>query len=93
MKLIRLLIVSTRLAGKVLSHDVPQNDDDSGNTCYHFVLNPYSSRLPFNVVKIEIFKITILPVVLHGCRAWPLFFALKRGIYTGLFENRVVRIF
>ena len=42
----------------------------SGNTCYHSMQNLLSSRLLSRKLKIKIYRTTILPVVLHGCKAW-----------------------
>jgi hypothetical protein len=41
---------------------------NSGNACYHLVLNLLSSWVQSKNVKIIIFKTIILPVVLYGCK-------------------------
>jgi hypothetical protein len=38
-----------------------------GNACHHSVQNTLPYRLLSKNVKIRIYKIIILPVVLHGC--------------------------
>jgi hypothetical protein len=40
-------------------------------------------------VKIRIYKIVILPVVLHGCETWSL--TLREEYRLTVFENRVLR--
>jgi hypothetical protein len=40
-------------------------------------------------LKVKIFKITILPVVLHECETWSL--TLREGHRLRVFENRVLR--
>jgi hypothetical protein len=40
-------------------------------------------------VKITIYKIIILPVVLHGCETWPLTLMEEQGLRV--FENRALR--
>jgi hypothetical protein len=40
----------------------------------------------FRNVKNKIYKIIIVPVVLHGCRTWPL--TLRREHRLRMFENR-----
>ena len=41
-----------------------------GNACYHSVQNLLSSRLLSKNLKINIYRTTILPVVLYGCETW-----------------------
>jgi hypothetical protein len=53
----------------------------SGNACYLSVQNLLSSRLLSKILKIRIYKMIILPVVLHGCGTLSLI----------LRENRVLR--
>jgi hypothetical protein len=43
---------------------------NSGNACYHSVLNLLSSCLLLKSVKIRIYNSIILPVVLYGCERW-----------------------
>jgi hypothetical protein len=62
---------------------------NSGNACYHSVLNLLSSRLLSKNVKVRIYKTIILPVVLYGCETWSL--ALREEHKLRVFENRVLR--
>jgi hypothetical protein len=48
------------------------------NACYHSVQNLLSSSLLSKNLKI--FRIIILPVVLHGCETWSLILREKRGL-------------
>jgi len=65
---------------------------ESGNACYHSVLNLLSSSLLSKNLKIKIFRTIILPVVLYGCETWSL--ALREERRLRVFENRVLgRIF
>jgi len=43
---------------------------ESGNACYHSVQNLLSFSLLSKTIKIEIYRIVILPVVLYGCETW-----------------------
>ena len=61
----------------------------SGNVCYHSVQNLLSSSLLTKNFKIEICRIIILSVVLHGCENWSL--TLREERRLRLFENKVVR--
>jgi len=60
-----------------------------GNACYYSVQNLLSSRLLSKNVKIEIYRIIILPVVLYGCENWSL--KLREERRLRVFENRVLR--
>jgi hypothetical protein len=60
-----------------------------GNACYHLVLSLLSSHLLSKNVKVKIYKIVILPVVLHGCETWSL--TLREEHRLRVFENRVLR--
>jgi hypothetical protein len=62
---------------------------NSGNACYHSVQNLLSSRLLSRNLKVKIYKTTILPVVLYGCKTWSL--TLKEKHRLRVFENRVLR--
>jgi hypothetical protein len=44
----------------------------SGNDCNLSVKNLLSSSLLSNNIKIMIYRTTILPVVLYGCKTWSL---------------------
>ena len=61
----------------------------SGNACYHSVQNLLSSRLLSKNLKIKIYRTIILPVVLYGCKTWPL--TLREEKKLGVFENMVLR--
>ena len=43
-----------------------------GNACYYTVQNLLSSRLLSKNLKINIYRTTILPVVVYGCETWSL---------------------
>jgi hypothetical protein len=60
----------------------------SGSACYHSVQNLLSSRLLSNNLKIKIYRTTILPVVLYGCKIWSL--TLREERKQRLFENMVL---
>jgi hypothetical protein len=62
---------------------------NSGNACYHSILNFLSSRLLSTKVKIRIYRTVILPVVLYGCETWSL--TLREEHRQRMFENRVLR--
>jgi hypothetical protein len=53
------------------------------------VQNPLSYGLLSKNVKIKIYRTTILPVVLYGCRSWSL--TLREESRLRVFENRVLR--
>jgi len=61
----------------------------SGNACYHSVQNLLSSRLISKNLKINIYRITILPDVLYGCETWSL--TLREERKLTVFENMVLR--
>jgi hypothetical protein len=58
-------------------HEEIRSRLNSGNACYHAVLNLLSSRLLSRNVKIKIYKTIILPVVLYECETWSL--TLREG--------------
>jgi len=60
-----------------------------GNACYHSVENLLSSRLLSKYLKIKIYRIIILPVVLHGCETWSL--TLREEKKVRVVENMVLR--
>jgi hypothetical protein len=62
---------------------------NSGNACYYSTRNLLSSCLLSKTVKIRIYKTIILPVVLYGCKNWPLI--LREEQRLRVFENRVLR--
>jgi hypothetical protein len=61
---------------------------DSGNACYHSVLN-LSSHLLSKNLKITIYKTTILSVVLYGSETCSL--TLREEHTLRVFENRMLR--
>jgi len=61
----------------------------SGNACYHSVQNLLFSRLLSKNLKINLYRIIILPVVLYGCESWSL--TLREERKLRLFENMVLR--
>jgi hypothetical protein len=62
---------------------------NSGNTCYRSGQNLLSSRLLPKNLKIRIYKIIVLPVVLHGCETWSL--TLREEHRLRVLENRMLR--
>jgi hypothetical protein len=58
-----------------------------GRCSCHSVQNFLSSRLLSRNVKIRIYETIILPVVLYGCKTWPL--TLREVHRLWAFENRV----
>ena len=58
-----------------------------GNACYHSVQNLLSSSLLSKNLKIEIYRTTILPVVLYGCETWSL--ALREEHRLRVFEENI----
>jgi hypothetical protein len=48
-----------------------------------------SSRLLSRNVKVKIYRTTILPFALHGCKTWSL--TLREEHRLGTFENKVLR--
>ena len=61
----------------------------SGNACYHSVQNLLFYSLLSKIIKIQIQRTIILPVVLHGCETWSL--TLREECRLRMFENRVLR--
>ena len=62
---------------------------NSGNACYHSVLNLLPTSLLSENVKFKIYQTIILPIVLYRCETWPL--TLRVGHRQRLFEYRVLR--
>jgi len=60
-----------------------------GNAFCHSVQDLLSSSLLLRNVKITMYRIIILPVVLHGCETWSL--TLRVGHRLRLFKNTVLR--
>jgi hypothetical protein len=61
----------------------------SGNACYLSVQNLLSSSLKSKNIRINTYKIIILPVALYGCETWSLTMREERRLMV--FENRVLR--
>jgi len=61
----------------------------SENTRYHLVQNFVSASLLSKNIKINIYRTTILPVVLYGCETWSL--TLQKEPRLRVFKNRVLR--
>jgi hypothetical protein len=62
---------------------------NSGNACYHSVLNLLPSHLLSKNIKIGIFKTVIMSMVLYGCKTWSL--RLREEHRLRVFESRVLR--
>jgi hypothetical protein len=62
---------------------------NSGNACYHSVLNILQSRLPSEKLKIKIHSTLIFPMVLYGCETWSL--TLREEHKLRVSEYRVLR--
>jgi len=60
------------------------------NACYHLVQNLLVFSLLSKIIKINIHRTIILPVVLYGCETWSLILREKRRL--SVFENRALRI-
>jgi len=66
----------------------------SGNACYYLVQNLLSSSLLSKNLKFNIYRTIILPVVLYGCKTWPLILREERRLRLRrlrVFENRLLR--
>jgi hypothetical protein len=62
---------------------------NSGNACYHSAQNLVSSRLLSRNIKMRIYRIIMLPVVLHGYETWSLILRGEHGLRV--FKDRVLR--
>jgi len=60
---------------------------ESGNACYHSVLNPLSSIVLSSNLKIKKCITTILPIVLYGCETWSL--TLREERRLTVFEGNI----
>jgi len=58
----------------------------SENACYHSVQNLLSSSLLSKNIKINVYRIIILPLVLYGCETLSLI--LREELRLRVFENR-----
>ena len=61
----------------------------SRNACHYTALNLLSSSLLSKNIKIEVYRITILPVVLYGCETGSN--TLREEQRLRVFENRLLR--
>ena len=60
-----------------------------GNACYYSLEKMLSSRLLSKKLKVNTYKIIMLPVVLYGCETWSL--ALREERRLRVFESIVFR--
>ena len=60
-----------------------------GNACYYSLEQMLSSRLLSKKLKVNTYKIIILPVVLYGCETWSL--TLRQEHRLRVLENKVLR--
>jgi hypothetical protein len=81
--------LGTTLTNQNDIHDEIKSRLNSGNACYHSVLNLLSSPLILKKLKIKIYKTVILPVVLYGCETWCLTFREEQRLRVS--ENTVLR--
>jgi len=61
----------------------------SVNACYYSVQSLLTSSLLSKNLNINIYRTTMLPVVLYGCETWSLTLRKKRRLRV--FENRALR--
>jgi hypothetical protein len=81
--------LGTTLTNKNDIHNEIKSRLNSGNACYYSVKNLFSSRLISKNLKTKIYKTVILPVVLYGCKTWPLTLGVEHRLRVS--ENRVLR--
>jgi hypothetical protein len=81
--------IRTTLTDQNRMHEEIKSRLNSGNACYHFVQSLLSSSLLSRILKVNIYKTIILPVVLYGCETWSL--TLREKHRLRVFENRVLR--
>jgi hypothetical protein len=81
--------LGTTVKNKKLIQEETENRLNLGNACYHSVQNLSSSCLLSKNVKIRIYKITLLPVVLHGCETWSL--TLREEHRVKISESKLLR--
>jgi hypothetical protein len=77
--------LGTTLTNQNDIHNEIKSRLNSGNACYYSVQNLFSSSLISKNLKIKIYKTVILPVVLYGCKTWPL--TLVEEHRLRVFEN------
>jgi hypothetical protein len=81
--------LGTTLADQNCMHKEIKSRLNSVNACYHLFQSLLSSCLLSRYVKVKIYKTTILPVVLYGCKTWSL--TLRDENRLRVFENRLLR--
>ena len=69
-------------------HEEIKCRSNSRDACYHSIRNLSSSNLLSKKTKTKTFRITTLPLVLHGCETWSL--TLREEHKLGLFKNRIL---
>jgi hypothetical protein len=69
-------------------HEETTNRLDTRNACYHSIQNLLLSHVLPKNINIKIQRITILPVVLHGCEKWSP--TLGDEYRLKVFKNRVL---
>ena len=60
-----------------------------GNACYYLLAKILSSRLLSQKLKVNVYKTSILPVVLYGCETWSL--TLREEHRLRVLQNKVLR--
>jgi hypothetical protein len=70
-------------------HEEMKSRLNSGTACYHSVQSFLSSFPLYKNLEIKVYKIIILPVVLHGCETWSVI--LREEYSLKVSENRVLR--
>jgi hypothetical protein len=81
--------LGTTLTNQNDIHDEIKSRLNSGNACYYSLQNLLSYCFISKNLKVKIYKIVILPVVLHGCETWSL--TLGEECRLRVFENRVLK--
>jgi hypothetical protein len=85
----KLKYFGTTLTDQHCMHEGIRSRLNSGNACYHSVQSLLSYRHQSRNLKVNIYKIIILPVVLCGCKTWSL--TLREEHRLRVFENRMLR--
>jgi hypothetical protein len=79
----------TALADQNCMHEEIKRRLNLGNACYHSVQSLLFSRLLSRNLTVKIYKTTILPIVLYGCKTWSL--TLREEHELRVSEKRVLR--
>jgi hypothetical protein len=85
----QLKLLGTTVTNQNLIQEEIKRRLNSGNACYHSILNLLSSRLLSKNVKVRIYKTIILPVVLYECETSSL--RVREEHKLRVFENGVLR--